>query len=154
MKNEDPLPQPNYKESLETVYCLSQRFSNLTFDEVLKNTRKALEKAGFEVISEMAMHEYFKQHLGKDINRYVVLGACHASLAFDLLQAENKLGVLMPCNVIVQDVENGQLMEVSIIDPSQVWKETGDETVKQKAMETKERFKTVLHNIQQTDSSL
>ena len=63
MKNKDSLPQPDYKESMETAYCLTRRYGSLTYDEVLTNTKQALEQSGFEIVSELAMHDYFKAQL-------------------------------------------------------------------------------------------
>ena len=154
MEYKDPLPQPDYKESMETTCCLSLRYASLTFDEAVANTKQALKQSGFDIVSELALHDYFKQQLGKDINRYILLGACNAQVAYELLQEENKLGILMPCNVIIQDIENGQLMEVSIVDPSISWQETNNEVVKQRASEIKEKFKAVLDLVEQTDTSL
>jgi uncharacterized protein (DUF302 family) len=154
MKNKDSLSPPDYAESMETTYCLSRRYGSLTYDEVLANTRQALEQSGFEIVSELAMHDYFKERLNKEINRYTLLGACHAQLAYDLLQKENKLGVLMPCNVIVQDLEDRQMVEVSIVDTSTYWQEADSELVKQKAIETKEKLKAIFTQVEQTNVKL
>ena len=154
MEYKDPLPQPNYQESTETTYCLSRRFGNLTFDEALANTKQVLEHSGFDIVTELALHDYFKRQLGKDINRYILLGVCNAQLAYDLLQEENKLGALLPCNIIIQDIKDGQLIEVSVIDTSISWHETDNELVKQKANETKEKFKAILDQVEQTDTTL
>ncbi|MDF9799187.1 uncharacterized protein (DUF302 family) [Catalinimonas alkaloidigena] len=154
MKNKDPLPQPDYKESKETSYCLSRRFSNLTFDETVANTRQALHDIGFEIISEMKMHEYFKQRLSKDINRYTLIGVCKAELAYELLQTENKLGVLLPCNIVIQDVKDGQLIEVSLIDAAVSWGLSKNTIVSQKAKEVKEKFKSILDKVEQSNTSI
>lgn len=154
MKNKDTLPQPNYKESMETAYCLTRRYGRLTYNEIVANTKQALEQSGFEIVSELAMHEYFKAQLNKEINRYTLLGVCNAQLAYDLLQKENKLGVLMPCNVIVQDLKDQQMVEVSIVDTSTSWQEADDELVKQKAIETKEKLKAIFTQVEQTNVKL
>jgi uncharacterized protein (DUF302 family) len=88
----------------------------LAFDETVARTLEALKGQGFGVITRIDMKETLKQKLGVDFRAYVILGACNPSLAYEALQLEDKVGTMLPCNVIVQDVGDGQT-EVAAIDP-------------------------------------
>ena len=151
---DESLSRPNYKESLETAYCLTRRYGRLTYDELLTNIKEVIRKHDFEIVSELIMHDYFKERLDKEVNRYTLLGICRAQLAYDLLQQENKLGVLMPCNVIVQDLPELPMVEVSVVDTSIAWQEADNEFVKRKAIETREKFKVILNQAEQVDVKL
>src|SRR5659263_463516 len=78
---------------------------NVSYDEAVKLTTEALKSEGFGVISEINMHEKLKEKVGVDFKRYKILGACNPSYAYKALQAEDKIGTMMPCNVLV--IEQG-----------------------------------------------
>jgi len=89
---------------------------NVTFDEAVKVTTEALKSEGFGVISEINMHEKLKEKLGVDFKRYKILGACNPPLAYKALQAEEKIGTMLPCNVLV--IEQGQnKIEIAAVNP-------------------------------------
>ena len=94
----------------------SAKTVSLPFDETVTRTLEALKGQGFGVITRIDMKETLKQKLGVDFRAYVILGACNPSLAYEALQLEDKVGTMLPCNVIVQDVGDGQT-EVAAIDP-------------------------------------
>ena len=87
----------------------------VTFDEVVTRTIDALRKEGFGVLSEIDVKETLKKKLGVDFPRYRILGACNPALAYEALKLENKVGTMLPCNVVVRDAGNGQT-EVAAID--------------------------------------
>ena len=86
------------------------------FDEVERRAREALKKEGFGVLTEIDVKETLKKKLDVEFRRYKILGACNPSFAYKALLAENKIGTMLPCNVIVQEMEDGGV-EVSAIDP-------------------------------------
>ena len=86
------------------------------YEEVVDMTRSVLKKHGFGILSEIDVHEKFKEKLGKDFRRYKILGACSPSHAHEALQCEDKIGTMLPCNVIVQE-HGPDRIEVSAIDP-------------------------------------
>jgi uncharacterized protein (DUF302 family) len=88
---------------------------DLPFAAALERTRSALADAGFGIISEIDVTETLKQKLGADFRNYRILGACNPALAYEALKAEDKIGTMLPCNVIVQDAGGGS--EVAAIDP-------------------------------------
>jgi len=75
---------------------------NLSFDEALEKVARELKKEGFGVITEINMKETFKKKLEADFRRYTILGACNPRYAYESLIEEDKLGVFLPCNVVVQ----------------------------------------------------
>jgi uncharacterized protein (DUF302 family) len=86
------------------------------FDDVVSRTLSALQGQGFGVITEIDVQETLKNKLDVDFRRYRILGACNPALAYEALQLEDKVGTMLPCNVIVQDKGDGAI-EVAAIDP-------------------------------------
>ncbi len=86
------------------------------FDAVIDLVKAALKQEGMGVMTEMNLQHAFKQKLNHNFRRYQVLGACHPQVAFDMLQIDDKAAVMFPCNVVVQEREEGGV-EVSAVDP-------------------------------------
>lgn len=87
-----------------------------SFEEALEKVKKVLADEGFGVISEINLKEKFKEKLDIDFREYRILGACSPKLAFQAIEKENNIGVLLPCNVLVQQHDNGQV-EISAVNP-------------------------------------
>lgn len=92
------------------------RMLSLSFDAAVARTMDALKKEGFGVISDIDIKETLKKKIGVDYPSYRILGACNPALAYEALKLENKVGTMLPCNVVVRDAGNGQA-EVAAIDP-------------------------------------
>jgi uncharacterized protein (DUF302 family) len=90
--------------------------TNYSFDEAVQKTTEELKKEGFGVLSEIDIQEKLQEKLGVDFHKYRILGACNPPNAFKALQHENKIGTMLPCNVIVQELEDGKV-EVAAVDP-------------------------------------
>ena len=88
----------------------------VTFDAAVARTLDALKQEGFGVISDIDIKDTLKKKIGVDFPSYRILGACNPALAYEALQLENKVGTMLPCNVVVRDAGNGQT-EVAAIDP-------------------------------------
>ncbi len=86
------------------------------FDEAVKRTTEALKREGFGVITEIDVKKTMKEKIGADFRNYQILGACNPKLAHEALQIEDKVGTMLPCNVVVQDAGSGKT-EVAAIDP-------------------------------------
>lgn len=86
------------------------------FDSVMKKVVAELEKEGFGILTEIDVQATLKKKLNVDFRKYHILGACNAPFAHKALKAENKVGTMLPCNVILQELENGQV-EVAAVDP-------------------------------------
>jgi uncharacterized protein (DUF302 family) len=86
------------------------------FDEAVARTREALQREGFGVITEIDVRQTLKTKIGVDFRPYLILGACNPAMAHEALRLEDKVGTMLPCNVVVQQVEPGRA-EVAAIDP-------------------------------------
>jgi uncharacterized protein (DUF302 family) len=89
---------------------------NTDFDNAVEKTKEALQKKGFGVLSEIDLHEKLKAKLDVDFQKYKILGACNPPYAFKALKSEDKIGTMLPCNVIVQELKEGKV-EVAAVDP-------------------------------------
>lgn len=87
------------------------------FDVVMKKVITELEKEGFGILTEIDVQSTLKKKLDVDFRKYRILGACNAHFAHKALKTENKVGTMLPCNVILQEMENGQV-EVAAVNPT------------------------------------
>jgi uncharacterized protein (DUF302 family) len=86
------------------------------FERAMEDVTAALQEVGFGILCTIPVSEKLKGALDVDIPRYTILGACNPSFAYKALQAENKIGTMLPCNFVVQEVDEGKT-EVSAVDP-------------------------------------
>jgi uncharacterized protein (DUF302 family) len=86
------------------------------FDEALQRTIDALKHEGFGIITEVDVKRTFQEKLGVDFRNYRILGTCNPTLAYEALQLEDKVGTMLPCNVVVQEIAQGRT-EIAAIDP-------------------------------------
>jgi uncharacterized protein (DUF302 family) len=87
-----------------------------SFDDAISRTIEALKTEGFGIITQIDMRETLKRKINADFRPYTILGACNPALAFEALKLEDKVGTMLPCNVIVQELKLGQV-EVAAVDP-------------------------------------
>ncbi len=87
-----------------------------SFDQAIERVTAILKEAGFGVLTTIDVKATLKQKIDADIRPYTILGACNPQFAYQAIQAENKIGTMLPCNVIVQETESGEV-EVSAVDP-------------------------------------
>ena len=102
------------------------------FDQAVARTREALSKEGFGVISEIDVSKTLKNKIGVDFRPYLILGACNPALAHEALKLEDKVGTMLPCNVVVQDAGGGRT-EVAAIDPAASMQAIDNSALKEKA---------------------
>ena len=86
------------------------------FDEAVERITDELKEQGFGILSEINMHEKFSEKLGKDFRKYRILGACNPAMAYRAVHIEDKIGTMLPCSVIVQEL-SPDVTEVAAIDP-------------------------------------
>ncbi len=86
------------------------------FDEAVQRTIGALQREGFGIITEIDVKQTLKAKIGVDFRNYRILGACNPKLAHEALQLEDKIGTMLPCNVVVQEVGSNRT-EIAAIDP-------------------------------------
>lgn len=87
-----------------------------SFDEAILKVTDELKKEGFGILTEIDVKETLKKKLNVDFKKYRILGACNPPFAYQALQAEDKIGTMLPCNVIVQELAEGKV-EVAAVDP-------------------------------------
>jgi uncharacterized protein (DUF302 family) len=92
------------------------KISDMTFDVAVATVTEELKKEGFGILTEIDVKETLKKKLNVDFRKYRILGACNPPFAYEALQAEDKIGMMLPCNVIVQEMSDGKT-GVAAVDP-------------------------------------
>lgn len=116
------------------------------FDGAIRRTIDALKEEGFGVITEIDVKKTFKNKIGVDFRDYRILGACNPALAHEALQIEDKVGTMLPCNVVVQDIGGGGT-EVAAIDPVASMQAIDNPRLKHAAQEVQARLKRVIQRL-------
>jgi uncharacterized protein (DUF302 family) len=127
-------------------YYYSTILNKITFQEAIEKVTDELQKEGFGVLTEIDIKATLKKKLDVDFYNYRILGACNAPFAYKALQAENKIGTMLPCNVIVQEKEPG-IIEVSVINPIVSMQAVVNESLAPIALEIGYKLKKVLANL-------
>jgi len=96
-------------------YTINRNFEGVSFEDIDTRTRAALADNGFGVLTEIDVQATMKTKLGADMPLYRILGACNPRMAYEALRMEPRVGAMLPCNVILREVDGG--VEVSAIDP-------------------------------------
>lgn len=119
---------------------------NVSFDEAIKITTEALKSEGFGVISEIRMHEKLKEKLGVDFKRYTILGACNPPFAYKALQAEDKIGTMLPCNVLVIEQAENEI-EIAAVNPIASMQAIVNPALGEVAQQVTDKLKKVIANL-------
>ena len=121
---------------------------NLSYDAAVEKTRSALKDEGFGVLCEIDLKEKLKEKLGVDFRNYVILGACNPPLAYQTLQQEIDIGLLLPCNVIVYESDETGKSVVAAIDAKTMLSVVGgNATLDAVASEVNEKLQRVVNQI-------
>ena len=118
----------------------------MSFDEAILKVKEELGKEGFGVLTEIDVKGTSKKKLDVDFRKYTILGACNPNFAYKALQEEDKIGTMLPCNVLVQETAHGQV-EVSSIDPLESMMAIQNPNLKDIAMQVQGKLKKVVENI-------
>ena len=116
---------------------------NVSIEEAIDPVTQSLKQEGIGILTEIDVQAAFKKKLGKDFRNYKILGACHPGIAYSMIQEDDKAGVLYPCNVVVQEHEDGRV-EVSAIDPLMMFLMVHSPEAKAIALEASEKMQTVI----------
>jgi uncharacterized protein (DUF302 family) len=119
---------------------------NKTFDEAIQRVTEELKKEGFGILTEIDVKSTLKKKLNVDFYNYRILGACNPPFAYQALQAEDKIGTMLPCNVIVQEKTPGRV-EVSAIDPVASMMAVKNDKLLEVANQVQEKLKRVIENL-------
>ena len=117
-----------------------------SFPDVVARTREALKTEGFGVLTEINVQETLKAKIGVDFPHYVILGACNPALAHEALRLENKVGTMLPCNVVVRDNGDGKV-EVAAIDPVASMQAIDNAELRTLAGEVRDRLRRVIERL-------
>lgn len=118
---------------------------NMSFEEAGKKITEELKKEGFGIITEIDMKETLKKKLNVNFRNYRILGACNPRYVYEALLEEDKLGVFLPCNAVVQEHDNGEV-EISVVNPEEMMHSVNDLNLRTFATEIKESLLQALHN--------
>ena len=117
-----------------------------SFDQAIAQVTQALREEGMGVLTEIDVQAAFKQKLDVDFRRYKILGACHPLVAYQMLQIDDKAGVLYPCNVVVQEHEEGRV-EVSSVDPLMMFLTLHSPRAKEIAIDASQKMQAVMDRL-------
>jgi len=117
-----------------------------SFDESVSLITDALKTRGFGIITEIRMHDKFKEKLGVDFKKYTILGACNPSYAYEALKMEDKIGTMLPCNVLVIEQEKGKI-EIVAIDPVASMLGVGNPELSEVARKVAETLKNIVESV-------
>jgi uncharacterized protein (DUF302 family) len=127
-------------------YYFEKELNTTDFDSVIVKVTNALKEEGFGILTEIDVKETMKKKLDKDVLPYKILGACNAPYAFKALEAENKIGTMLPCNVIVRLTDHNTT-EVAAVDPIASMQAVSNDTLGSIAQEIQEKLKRVIDRI-------
>ena len=117
-----------------------------SFDNTIQKVTEALKAGGFGILTEIDIKATLKKKLDVDFYNYKILGACNPPYAYKALLAENKIGTMLPCNVIVQEKEAGQV-EVSAVDPVASMQAIENDELTAIAEEVRNKLRKVIDNL-------
>jgi len=126
-------------------YAISRKTSG-EFEAVIGRVKEALKSEGFGVLTEIDVAGTLKTKIGKDFRPYRILGACNPNLAFEALKEEANIGVMLPCNVVVQRTGDGEV-EVSSIDPATTMQAVGNPKLSAVADKVRAALKRVIETV-------
>lgn len=127
-------------------YYYSKTLKNISFDDAKEKVTEALKKEGFGVLTHIDVKETLKKKIDVDFRRYEILGACNPHFAHKALLTEEKIGLMLPCNVIIDENDNGDI-EVSAVDPIASMGAVQNNDLGDIANEVQEKLKRVIDNL-------
>ncbi len=118
----------------------------LSFDETVQRLAAALKEEGFGIISDIDIKDAFKKKINVDFRNYRILGACNPRLAFEALGLEDKIGTMLPCNVVIQDAGTDKT-EVAAIDPVASMQAVNNPRLKEAAGRVRDRLRAAIDRL-------
>ena len=126
-------------------YYHEKTLKNISFDEAIEKVTDALKEEGFGILTEIDVKETLKKKLDEDFRPYRILGACNPPFAHKALLAEDKIGAMLPCNVIVQQSDDG--IEVAVVDPVASMQAVENKELAEIAKEIQSKLKSVIESL-------
>ena len=129
-------------------YCFA-RTLNAGFNDAVRLATEALRNEGFGIISDIDVRETLKKKIGVDFRNYRILGACNPQLAYEALQAEDKIGTMLPCNVVDQALDENRT-EVAAIDPLASMQAVDNPHLKEAAKRVRDKLERAVASIRES----
>jgi uncharacterized protein (DUF302 family) len=126
-------------------YYFNKKLSG-DFDQIIEKVTEGLKKEGFGILTDIDIKATLKQKLDIDFYNYRILGACNPPFAFKALQTEDKIGTMLPCNVIIQEKKQGEI-EVSAVDPVASMVSVENEKLAEIANEIRNKLEKVISSV-------
>ena len=119
---------------------------DISFEDAIERATDELKKEGFGVLTQIDVKETLKKKLDVDFKKYKILGSCNPNFAYQALQKEDKIGVMLPCNVIVQEISDDKI-EVAAVDPIASMKGVENSELGEIAQQVQGKLKRVIENL-------
>ena len=133
-------------EGGEFVSYYFNKILNVSFDEAVTKVIEGLKKEGFGVLTDINVKETLKKKLDVEFRNYRILGACNPPFAYQALQAEDKIGTMLPCNVVVQENPEGNV-EVAAVDPVASMQAIENPNLRRVAEQVQAKLRAVIKNL-------
>ena len=127
-------------------YYHSKTLRDISFEQAISKVTEALKEEGFGILTEIDVQATLQKKLNVDFRPYKILGACNPPFAYKALQAEDKIGTMLPCNVIVQARPDG-LVEVSAVDPVASMQAVENEKLGEIADEVRDKLRSAINKL-------
>ena len=127
-------------------YYFQKILFNVSFDEAIEKVTEELKKEGFGILTEIDVQATLKKKLDVDFRKYRILGACNPPFAYKALQAELLIGTMLPCNVVVMEMDDGKV-RVNAVDPKASMMAVGNKDLNSVATQIQQKLKTVIDNL-------
>ena len=127
-------------------YYFNTTLKEKNFDKAIETVTAALKEEGFGVLTEIDVKETLKKKIDVDFKKYRILGACNPEFAHKALKSEDKIGVFLPCNVIVEENDNGEV-EVSAVDPISSMQAAKNDSLQEIATEVQQKLKKIINSL-------
>ena len=127
-------------------YYFKKELDNISFEQAIEKTTEALKKEGFGVLTEIDIKATLKKKLDVDFRNYKILGACNPGFAYKALLAEDNIGTMLPCNVIVQEKNTGSI-EVSAVDPAASMQAFENDSLNVIAGEVRDKLRRMIESL-------
>jgi uncharacterized protein (DUF302 family) len=127
-------------------YYFSKKLTDKSFEDAIVAVTAELKKEGFGVLTEIDVKDTLKKKIDVDIKKYKILGACNPQFAYKAIQNEDKIGVFLPCNVLVEEDDKGNV-EVTAVDPIASMMAVENQSLLSVASEVQQKLKRVIENL-------
>lgn len=129
-------------------YYFSKVLRNTSYEAAIEKATDELKKEGFGVLTQIDVKDTLKKKIDADFRKYIILGACNPYFAHQALQLEGKLGAFLPCNVVVEELDSGEV-EVSVVDPHAMMASVENPALEELAAEVRGKLQRVVAGIKE-----